>query len=157
MGDRDSAEEAAQDALVRIWKGLPGFRGQSSLSTWIFAITRNTCFTAAGRRREAGRNREASLDDPSARRAAERRAALPRAAAPAPHAAELLDRLPSKYRQVAALFYMQEKSYDEVALMLGLPVGTVKTYLFRARRSLAGQVARERVGKGRERIGKGGV
>jgi RNA polymerase sigma-70 factor (ECF subfamily) len=63
-------------------------------------------------------------------------------------AGELLDRLPAKYRQVVALFYMQEKSYDEVAEMLGLPVGTVKTYLFRARRSLAGQMARERVGKG---------
>jgi RNA polymerase sigma-70 factor (ECF subfamily) len=60
----------------------------------------------------------------------------------------LLDRLPAKYRQVVALFYMQEKSYEEVACMLGLPVGTVKTYLFRARRSLAEELARERVGKG---------
>jgi RNA polymerase sigma-70 factor (ECF subfamily) len=49
---------------------------------------------------------------------------------------------------VVALFYMQEKSYDEVARMLGLPVGTVKTYLFRARKSLAEELARERVRKG---------
>jgi RNA polymerase sigma-70 factor (ECF subfamily) len=68
--------------------------------------------------------------------------------APSPDAAALLDRLPAKYRQVVALFYMQEKSYDEVASMLGLPVGTVKTYLFRARKSLAEELARERVRKG---------
>ena len=46
-------------------------------------------------------------------------------------------------------FYMQEQSYDEVASMLGLPVGTVKTYLFRARKTLAEELARERVRKGR--------
>ena len=65
-----------------------------------------------------------------------------------PDAGALLDRLPAKYRHVVALFYMQEKSYDEVARMLGLPVGTVKTYLFRARKSLAEELARERVRKG---------
>ena len=59
-----------------------------------------------------------------------------------------LNRLPAKYRDVVALFYMQEKSYDEVALMLDLPIGTVKTYLFRARKSLAEELARERVRKG---------
>ena len=144
LGDRAAAEEAAQDALVRIWRGLPGFRGQSSLSTWIFAVSRNVCLTARGRWRGA---RDLSLEDPAARRAAERRIAGPLAAA-GMDAAELLDRLPAKYRQVAALFYMQEKSYDEVAEMLGLPVGTVKTYLFRARKSLALQMARERIRKG---------
>ena len=65
-----------------------------------------------------------------------------------PKTAALLGRLPAKYRQVVALFYMQEKSYDEVARMLDLPVGTVKTYLFRARKSLAEELARERVRKG---------
>jgi RNA polymerase sigma-70 factor (ECF subfamily) len=56
--------------------------------------------------------------------------------------------LPVKYRQVVSLFYMQEKSYDEVARMLDLPIGTVKTYLFRARKTLAEAMARERVRKG---------
>ncbi len=147
LGNRAEAEEAAQDALVRVWKGLPGFRAQSSLSTWIFAIARNACLTAIGRRGNAPWARATSLEDPAARRAVERRAAGPSSGALA-DAVELLDRLPAKYRQVVALFYMQEKSYDEVAHMLGLPVGTVKTYLFRARQSLAGQMARERVRKG---------
>jgi RNA polymerase sigma-70 factor (ECF subfamily) len=65
-----------------------------------------------------------------------------------PRVADLLNRLPVKYRQVVVLFYMQEKSYDEVALMLDIPVGTVKTYLFRARKSLAEELAGEREMKG---------
>jgi RNA polymerase sigma-70 factor (ECF subfamily) len=144
LGDRAAAEEAAQDALVRVWKGLAGFRAESSLSTWIYSITRNACLTALGR----GRPRTASLDDAAPRREVERRAAEGWFTPASPDAAALLDRLPAKYRQVVTLFYMQEKSYDEVAGMLGLPVGTVKTYLFRARKSLAEELVRERVRKG---------
>jgi RNA polymerase sigma-70 factor (ECF subfamily) len=144
LGDRAAAEEAAQDALVRVWKGLAGFRAESSLSTWIYSITRNACLTALAR----GRLRTASLEDAAPRREVERRATAGWFAAAPPDAAALLGRLPAKYRQVVALFYMQEKSYDEVASMLGLPVGTVKTYLFRARKSLAEELASERVRKG---------
>ena len=144
LGERSAAEEAAQETLVRVWKGLGGFRAESSLSTWIYSITRNACLTALGR----GRLRTASLDDPAPRREVERRATTGWFAAASPDAAALLDRLPSKYRQVVTLFYMQEKSYDEVASMLGLPVGTVKTYLFRARKSLAEELASERVRRG---------
>jgi RNA polymerase sigma-70 factor (ECF subfamily) len=144
LGDRGAAEETAQDVLVRVWKGLSGFRAESSLSTWIYAITRNTCLTAL-RRRDL---RLVSLDEPAPRRQAERKVAAEWATAEFPEAAELLNRLPAKYRQVVALFYMQEKSYDEVARMLDLPLGTVKTYLFRARKSLAEELACERVRKG---------
>ena len=144
LGDRAAAEEAAQEALVRIWKGLPRFRGESSLSTWIYAVTRNACLTALGR---LGPRTE-SLEGPAGRRAAESRSAAHWTAAPVPDVTTLLDRLPAKYRQVVTLFYMQEKSYDEVAAMLGLPVGTVKTYLFRARQSMAEDLARTRVRKG---------
>ncbi|MBZ5581489.1 MAG: sigma-70 family RNA polymerase sigma factor [Acidobacteriia bacterium] len=141
MGSRAAAEEAAQEALVRIWKGLPRFRGESSLSTWIYSITRNTCLTALAR----GGIPADSLEDPAVRRAAERSARARSSVEASRDAAELLSRLPVKYRQVVALFYMQEKSYEEVAEMLGLPMGTVKTYLFRARKMLAEEVARERV------------
>jgi len=144
LGDRGAAEETAQDVLVRVWTGLSGFRAESSLSTWIYAITRNACLTAL-RRPDL---RPVSLDEPAPRREAERKAAAEWAAAEFPEAAELLNRLPAKYRQVVALFYMQEKSYDEVAHMLDLPLGTVKTYLFRARKSLAEELASERIRKG---------
>jgi RNA polymerase sigma-70 factor (ECF subfamily) len=144
LGDRAAAEETAQEVLLRVWKGLPRFRAESSLSTWIYSITRNACLTA----RRRGGPLVVSLEEPTARREAERRVAAGWPTATSPDAGALLDRLPAKYRHVVALFYMQEKSYDEVARMLGLPVGTVKTYLFRARKSLAEELARERVRKG---------
>ncbi len=144
LRDRAAAEETAQDVLVRVWKGLPGFRSESSLSTWIYAITRNACLTALTRREQ----RSLSLEEPAPRREAERRAAADWAMPEAPDAAALLNRLPVKYRQVVALFYMQEKSHEEVAHMLNLPVGTVKTYLFRARKSLAEELAREQAAEG---------
>ncbi len=144
LGDRTAAEETTQDVLFRVWKGLPRFRAESSLSTWIYAIARNACLTA----RTRGGPPTVSLEEPAARIQAERRASAGRPMAASPDAGALLDRLPARYRHVVALFYMQEKSYDEVARMLGLPLGTVKTYLFRARQSLAEELARERVRKG---------
>jgi RNA polymerase sigma-70 factor (ECF subfamily) len=146
LGDRAAAEEAAQDVLVRVWKGLDGFRAESSLSTWIYAITRNACLTALIR----GGPRTVSLADPGPRRAAEKRAGADwgGGSARSPDAAALLDLLPPQYRQAMALFYMQEKSYDEVARMLDVPIGTVKTHLFRARKMLAEELARRRVRKG---------
>jgi RNA polymerase sigma-70 factor (ECF subfamily) len=144
LGDRAAAEETAQDVLVRVWKGLPGFRAESKLSTWIYTITRNACLTAL-RRREI---QPVSLDESAPRREAERSAAVDWGAGEHPEAADLLNRLPAKYRQVVALFYMQEKSYNEVARMLDLPIGTVRTYLHRARKSLALELARQRVSKG---------
>jgi len=144
LGDRDAAQDASQDVLVRVWKGLPGFRSDSSLGTWIYAITRNACYSVLRRRPLAA----ASLDEPAPRWEMDRRAAEEWSLAQTPDASALLERLPAKYRQVVALFYMQEKSYDEVAGMLDLPVGTVKTYLFRARKILAEALAAERVRKG---------
>jgi RNA polymerase sigma-70 factor (ECF subfamily) len=132
LGNRALAEETAQDVFVRIWKSLPGYRGEASLSTWIYSIARNTCLTAIQRRAD---KRTESLDLPVVRRAVER------AEAPKPDRTPDLMRmigdLPEHYRQVVLLFYMQEKSYEEVALMLDLPLGTVKTYLHRARLQLS--------------------
>ena len=145
LGERPAAEEVSQDVLLRVWKGLPGFRAESSISTWIYSITRNACLTVLKRRSDP----PISLDSPEALRAVDKRAGADWATKETWKAQELLRRVPAKYRTVVALFYMQEKSYDEVSEMLGLPVGTVKTYLFRARVILAKALAHDRVGRGR--------
>jgi RNA polymerase sigma-70 factor (ECF subfamily) len=144
MGERAAAEEIAQDVLVRVWKGLPGFRGASSLSTWIYSITRNCCLSALHR----APPRTVSLDDAAPRHAAERHAAAAWSIPEPPGAAALLNRLPARYRAAAALFYMEDQSYEEVSRLLDLPLGTVKTYLFQARKMLAEELVRERVPKG---------
>jgi len=52
LGDEASAEEMAQDTFLQIWKALPSFRGDASLSTWVYAITRNRCLTGRKKLRE---------------------------------------------------------------------------------------------------------
>jgi RNA polymerase sigma-70 factor (ECF subfamily) len=130
------AEDAAQDVFVKIWKGLPACHGGASLSTWIYAITRNTCLTELKRR---GRHPTVSLHDPEMEAASGRIPAL-QSADPEPGAEmdveSLLAKLPENYRQVITLFYLEQKAYEEVALMLGIPLGTVKTLLFRAKKEL---------------------
>lgn len=144
LGDAALAEDMAQEVFIRIWKALPGFRGQSALSTWIYAITRNTCLTAL---KKGAAKRESSLEEPNVARAAEE-AGVP----PARHAEidvlRFLDQLPERHRQVLRLYYMEEKSYEEVASLLEWPMGTVKTYLHRARKELAEAVARSKIEKG---------
>ena len=140
LGDRAQAEDIAQDVFMRIWKALAGFRGQSSLSTWIYAITRNTCLTAI---KSAAARKEVPLEEAGVERAATtEEAAISRTGV---DLEALVAQLPEKHRQVLRLYYMEEKSYDEVARLLDLPMGSVKTYLHRARKQLAEAVARSRM------------
>jgi RNA polymerase sigma-70 factor (ECF subfamily) len=126
LGNRAQAEDAAQESFLRIWKSMERYRGDSALGTWVFSITRNVCLTAISKR------------------AARRSAPIEEAERATPHAPErerdmlrLVAQLPENYRRVIMLFYMEERSYEEVARMLDLPEGTVKTHLHRARLQLA--------------------
>ena len=140
LGDEASAEEMAQDAFLQIWKALPSYRGEASLSTWIYAITRNRCLTWRKRLHE---RRAASIEEPGVRAAVESTLASKREGGHSPpDAVALLAQLSPPYREALRLFYLEEKSYEEVSAMLGLPLGTVKTYLHRARKQLAGSLTR---------------
>ena len=137
MRDSDQAADAAQESLLRVWKALPGYDQRASLSTWIYTITRNRCLTAIERRRDLD-----SLSDPAVEQAAEA------AVAAEPEAGqdhlellrELVEALPERYRRTLTLYYYEERSVGEVAAMLGLPEGTVKTNLHRARALLSERV-----------------
>jgi RNA polymerase sigma-70 factor, ECF subfamily len=133
LGNQHQAEDATQEIFIRIWRALPGYRGMASVSTWVYSIARNTCLTAI---KSAGARRTVSLEDPGTRAAAERRS-YPAASPHAPDLPSLVAGLPDKQRQVVMLFYMEEKSYEEVSRLLDMPVGTVKTHLHRARKELA--------------------
>jgi RNA polymerase sigma-70 factor (ECF subfamily) len=145
LRDPTAAEDAAQESLVRIWKAIDSYDGRASLSTWIYSITRNRCLTAIARRREL-----ASLSDEAVATEAELAA---KAAAGAPRSGpepdescamlrELVDLLPERHRRTLQLFYYEDRSVSEVAAMLGMPEGTVKTNLFRARAALTEQLRR---------------
>ena len=128
LGNREQAEDAMQEALLRIWKALPAYRGAASLSTWIFAIARNVCLTAL-------KSRESRMTVPLDRAGVA--GVLEAAGSHGPDVERLVAQLPEKQRQVVTLFYMEEKSYEEVARLLDMPMGTVKTLLHRARKELA--------------------
>jgi RNA polymerase sigma-70 factor (ECF subfamily) len=135
LRDETCAEDMTQEVFLKIWKALPGFKGEASLSSWIYTITRNTCFSELKRRRPT-----VSLSEPGGDDAVEH---LPEFQTPEAHAGAQLDisallrRLPEYQRQIISLFYLEQKSYEDVAAMLDLPLGTVKTHLHRARRTLA--------------------
>jgi RNA polymerase sigma-70 factor (ECF subfamily) len=129
LGDRAQAEDAAQESFLRIWKSIERYRGESSLGTWIFSVTRNVCLTAISKRAS---RKSAPIEE------AER--ATPYGPGKERDMLRLVAQLPENYRQVVMLFYMEERSYEEVARLLDLPLGTVKTNLHRARKQLATMV-----------------
>jgi RNA polymerase sigma-70 factor (ECF subfamily) len=133
LQQRAWAEDVCQDVFLRIWRALPGFAGQSSLSTWVYAISRNACLSELRKHRPL-----VSIDDDAD-------GYHPQVAALAIEDADdsatvsvgqMLEQLPERYRQAVTLFYMEDKSYEQTAASLGLPLGTVKALLHRARKKL---------------------
>ena len=136
LRDQSQAEDVAQDVFVKIWKNLPGYHGGASLSTWIYVITRNTCLTELKKR---ALHPTVSLHQPDMEHAAESVPALQsndRTSGVEMDVQAMLAELPRKYREVITLFYLEQKAYEEVATMLSIPLGTVKTLIFRAKKEL---------------------
>ena len=130
--DRSRAEDLAQDVFLRIHRGLPYFRGEARLSTWIYRIVINVCMQEKGRP-----GASISLDDPDSRVPA--RSAVDRRFGDL----ELHDRLdkaiqqlPAHYRLLIAAHYLEGVQYEDLADAMNLPLGTVKTQLHRAKRQL---------------------
>jgi len=138
LHDREAAEDVAQDVFIKIWRALPGFDGRASMSTWIYTIARNTSLSALRARRP-----QSSLSDPEVMEVVEATDPVPSADVIVDRVAilRLVDQLPAKQRQVIILFYLEAQSHEEVAAMLAMPVGTVKTLLHRARARLSAAAA----------------
>jgi RNA polymerase sigma-70 factor (ECF subfamily) len=138
LHNREAAEDVAQEVFIRVWRALPTYDGRASISTWIYSITRNASVSALRAQRPLS-----SLSDPDVMSAVDAAGTASSSDATLESGAlrRLVDQLPVKQRQVVTLFYMQEQSHEEVAAMLAMPVGTVKTLLHRARARLSAAVA----------------
>jgi RNA polymerase sigma-70 factor, ECF subfamily len=138
LRNRAAAEDVAQEVFVKVWRALPAYDGRASLSTWIYTITRNTSLSVLRARRP-----QSSLSDPEVMGEVDEidAAASPDTAADGAALLRLVSQLPTKQRQVVTLFYMEEQSHEEVATMLAMPIGTVKTLLHRARARLSSAAA----------------
>jgi RNA polymerase sigma-70 factor (ECF subfamily) len=140
MGHRQDAEDVLQDVLLRALRGIGRFDSNRPLRPWLLGIAANRCRTALGRRARASRQLDAHDNHPDHR---------PGIADPDDLASELersLDRLRPEYRIVFTLYHEQGLPYDEIARVVGRPVGTVKTWLHRARGELADDLGRRGMG-----------
>jgi RNA polymerase sigma-70 factor (ECF subfamily) len=128
------AEEMTQEVFVRVHEKLDCFRGEARFSTWLYRIAYNR--TIERRRRARLRAEHVPCGDleGSASPTGPLEAALERERER--QVARLVEGLPDVYRSVVRLHYWMDQSIDEIAETLGVPAGTVKSYLSRARQRL---------------------
>jgi RNA polymerase sigma-70 factor (ECF subfamily) len=139
IGDRADAEELTQEAFVRAYFALPSYDPQFAFSTWLFKIAINL---SINHRKKQGRDRERlaeSVNEPPDG-ASPSKPASPAGSAESGELAEkirdAIDRLPDEFRDIFVMRHFYELSYREICDATGLPMGTVKSRLIRARRRL---------------------
>jgi len=149
--DREQVEDLTQEAFIKAFASLKNFNEEFAFSTWLYKIATNNCIDFIRKRKL----QTYSIDKPIESKdsdytfelpddtyeadkdlISDQRAALLRQA---------IDRLPDKYRRVILLRHQEERSYEEIAAMLRLPIGTVKAHIFRARELLYKQL-RHKIG-----------
>jgi RNA polymerase sigma-70 factor (ECF subfamily) len=132
VGDPQEAEDMAQETFIRAWRTLPQFRRQAQFTTWLYRIVVNLCYN----RLPGLKGELAALDPAEAEHLSDERPRVEELVVTAEmqrliHAA--LEALPESYRLLLTLRHLQEMSYAEIAETMQMPLGTVKTGIFRGR------------------------
>ncbi len=137
--DREAVEDLVQEALTKALTSLPAYSPDYAFSTWLYKIASNHAIDHLRRRKLP----TVSLDKPIPTRDGEMQAEIPDSTwRPDRHVVadqqrtlinEAIARLPAKYHRVIVMRHQEELSYEEIAETLGLPLGTVKAHIFRAR------------------------
>ncbi len=147
IGNTDDTKDLAQDIYLKAYKGLPGFSFRAALSTWIAQIAYNTCLNYLEKKKYTllGDWEETAGDDTEetdyvsntlvalADKEADQ-GILQKQRTGIIHQA--IETLPPLYKTLITLYHNEELSYGEIMSITGLPIGTVKNYLFRARKAL---------------------
>ncbi len=131
LHDSEEARDVAQEAFFKAFRSLRTFRPGAKFSTWIFSITYHACCDRLGRRKRYSGEELPDRADPGA---GPEQVAI--AGDEALRLRAAIARLPEKYRSVITLYHLQSRQYDEIAQVLEIPIGTVKTHLFRAKEQL---------------------
>jgi RNA polymerase sigma-70 factor (ECF subfamily) len=129
--DEGLAEDVTAETFCEVWRAAAAtFKGQARVSTWLLAIARNLAISVLRRKSEQALDETAALhledgaDNPEVAAAKKQRDAI---------VARCLNALSAPHRELIEFFYFQDKSIAEVAELMGIPVNTVKTRMFRAR------------------------
>ena len=140
--DENEALDLTQETFVRAWTALPNFKGKSQLRTWLYRIVTNLCYNRLPNLRRSLNDLgndvmedipETNFNNPVREfESNETRR----------HLQQAIQDLDEKYRLLITLRYQNELSYDEIASTLNLPLGTVKTGIFRAKEQLRKTLAR---------------
>jgi RNA polymerase sigma-70 factor, ECF subfamily len=138
LQDYEEASEITQEAFLAAWLGLPSFRGEARFATWLYRIAYNCALKQLERRKrerslQAAIEAEQILEEVNKQKQAEDILELRAWQA---IVREEMEELPTKYRSVLILRHLQEMTYEEMADILTMPIGTIKTHLFRARNLL---------------------
>ena len=142
LRDQALAEDMSQTVFVKAWQALPRFDGRAALSTWLYTIARNTCLTAVQKERRMVALEDVPEiadddDDPVSFGRSPGATESAGQAAAEYDVSRLLEKLPEPYRRVVVLFYLEDRSCEEVGELLSMPTGTVKALLHRGRKKLA--------------------
>ena len=129
--DAEEARDVAQEAFFKAFRSLKTFRPDAKFSTWIFSITYHACCDRLARRKRYSNEELPDRADPGI--GPEQEAI---AGEEARRLRAAIARLPEKYRSVITLYHLQGRQYEEIAQVLEIPIGTVKTHLFRAKEQL---------------------
>lgn len=147
MGNREEAEDLAQEAFIRVYRAINGFRGEAAFSTWLYHIVSNVCRDAL---RKNLRRVEDSLDCAVTTEKGElQREVADWSMSPEPiyenhelgeFIQGLINQLTPEYKAVIIMREIQEMSYEEIAAALDCSLGTVKSRLSRARKALRNKI-----------------
>ncbi|MEZ5312186.1 MAG: sigma-70 family RNA polymerase sigma factor [Thermoanaerobaculia bacterium] len=142
----DDAHDLAQEVFIRVYQALDRYDSQYRFSTWLFRVAQNAAIDVLRKRRvqlvpitrrtDDGGDSMPDLDLPSGRTVGARRARAGQDAT----VRTAIDALPWEYRELILLRHYGELAYDEIAEVKGMPLGTVKNKLFRARQMLKQQM-----------------
>jgi len=142
-GNAEDAREITQRAFINAWRRIKDFKGDCAFTTWMYRIAFNESVTF---RREEGRRRTVSIPDREDGRVAEpvddrRPGERMEAEENRKKVQEALNRLDPEERKILILKELEDRSYDEIAEILEIPKGTVRSRLFRARAALKEKLA----------------
>lgn len=153
LGDREEAEDLAQEVFVTVFKSIDGFRGDSKLSTWLYRVATNHCKNRIKYLQRRARGRKKEFDEAAEAGAIESASMDPTSRIDRPdHLVEAYEKerilktalasLEEEHRTLIVLRDIENLSYDQIQEITGLVEGTVKSRLHRARHALREKVIR---------------